>query len=626
MLSMERRHAAGLAAIAIALGGALIPSLCFAGANSLGTYLSITDQVNPSFSPTGRDIAFVAQDSGTWQVWRMRVNGQGRKQVTRGPDSVDFAMWIPNSAHTIFYAHGLGGNERQQFFTIQDDGTNDRPLFTGEARIKHVFGAFSPSGRLLAFSSNRRDVAAFDIYVMDVASRHVRRVFTSGGAAYAAGWSHDGGKLLVRRVNSPYDDDLFLVDLASAASRRLTPHRGKANFDGATFAADGGSIICITTLDREFRTLVRLDIARRTISTIRPIPYDVDELRLSPDGSRLAYTVNRDGYGDVVIADARSGEPSMQAQVPPSVPESLVFDPAGRQLAFAASGPTFPKTIWRVDMSRGTTEEVTRPDLHGIAASSFVVPTLAKVRSFDGSTIPGWLYSPRSRRAAWPVVMDIHGGPEEQDRVWFWPWAQYLVSLGYAVFDPNIRGSTGYGRTYLHLADGRKREDAIKDVHALRTWLVEQGADPRRIALSGASYGGYVVLASLYHYPDDWAAGVEIYGVSNWETFLEQTASYRRANREAVYGSLRRDRAFLRRISPIHHVDRIKAPVLIFAGANDPRVPLSQSRAIATALKEQGVPVELRVYGNEGHGIAHVSNLRDLYDLQFKFLQKYLGK
>jgi dipeptidyl aminopeptidase/acylaminoacyl peptidase len=622
---MERRIMAHLAADTIALG-ALLLSPCVAAAKGLGTYLSITDQVNPSFSPTGNDVAFVAQDSGTWQVWRMRVDGHGRRQVTHSPESVDFATWIPHSAHTIFYVHAAGGNERQQFFTIRDDGTSDRPLFTAEDNVSHVFGAFSPSGRQLAFSSNRRDAAVFDVYVMDVDGRHVRRVFTSRGAAYAAGWSFDGHKILVRRINSPYDDDLFLVDLANAASRHLTPHRGKANFDGAAFAADDRSVICITTLDREFRTLVRIDIAHRTISTMRRIPYDVDELRLSADGSRLAYSVNREGYGDVVIADARTAEPAMQARTPPSVPESLVFDPSGRQLVFAASGPTFPKTIWRVDLDRGTTEAVTHPDLHGIAADSLVIPALAKVRSFDGRTVPGWLYRPKSRRTAWPVVMDIHGGPEEQDRVWFWPWAQYLVSRGYALFDPNIRGSTGYGRTYLHLADGRKREGAIKDVRALRTWLVRQGADPRRIALSGASYGGYAVLSSLYHYPDDWAAGVEIYGVSDWETFLEQTASYRRANREAVYGSLRNDRAFLRRISPIHHVDRIKAPVLIFAGANDPRVPLSQSRTIAMALRKHGVPVELRVYGNEGHGIAHVSNLRDLYDLQFRFIEKYLGR
>jgi dipeptidyl aminopeptidase/acylaminoacyl peptidase len=264
------------------------------------------------------------------------------------------------------------------------------------------------------------------------------------------------------------------------------------------------------------------------------------------------------------------------------------------------------------------------PDFHGVPPQAIVQPSVVHVRSFDGRMVQAWYFKPKSPHGKLTVLLDIHGGPEEEDRAWFYPFAQYLLSRGYALLDPNIRGSTGFGRTYLHLADGRKREDAIKDVKALHDWLAAQGdVNPRGIFIDGASYGGYVVLSALYHYPSAWAGGADIYGVADWVDFLERTAPARRANREGVYGSLAHDRAFLASISPINHIDRIRGPLLIMGGANDRIVPISQSVKLASELRARGVPVQLHVFPNEGHGFAHVADLISAYRYMIAFMQRY---
>jgi dipeptidyl aminopeptidase/acylaminoacyl peptidase len=232
---------------------------------------------------------------------------------------------------------------------------------------------------------------------------------------------------------------------------------------------------------------------------------------------------------------------------------------------------------WAYDLRSGKTTRILQPNFRGVAPMSIVEPQVVHIRSFDGTMVPAWYFRPKTTRGNLVVELDIHGGPEEQDRAWLYPWAQYLTSRGYALLDPNIRGSSGYGRTYLHMADGRERENAVKDVKALRDWLADSGgAGPKSIFVNGASYGGYVVLSSLYHYPYAWAGGIDVYGVADWVDFLEKTGEDR-ANREAVYGSLAHDRQFLRSISPINHVNKIKRPVLIIAGANDPIVRFLQA-------------------------------------------------
>lgn len=588
----------------------------------LTTYMSLTDVAFLSTSPDSSRIAYTSKETGNWQLWIANLDGSHRRQLTNSADGADGAWWIPGDAHTILYSSSHGGSGVDQFYTIRDDRPGSSPLFPSEKNVTHVFGSFSRDGSKIVFSSNRRNEQAFDVYVYDRKTGTAQRVYTSAYSAYATDWSADGQTLLVQVVYSPYNADLYTVDLRTGKSRLLTAHTTQANFDSSQFTPDMRGVVTVSDLHEEFHAIQRIDLGTLAMRPVLNVPHDIDQVLYSPDGRHMVYIVNKEGYGDVVVADASGrtiGSPSM----PPYIAESPVFARDGRLLLFNASGPTFPKVTWSYDLQTDKTTQILHPNFHGIPPASLVEPTIVHVRSFDGTMIPAWYFQPKNHSGKMPVLLDIHGGPELQDRAWFYAFAQYLAAHGYALLDPNIRGSSGYGRAYLHAADGRKRENAIKDVAALRDWLeTSGGADPKNIFIDGASYGGYVVLASLYHYPDAFAAGIDIYGVADWVTFLEKTNEVRSA-REAIYGSLAHDRAFLESISPINHVSQIKRPVLIVAGQNDTIVPVSQDHRMAAALRRNGVPVQLHVFPNEGHGISNLRDLMALYGWMTAFMQQY---
>jgi dipeptidyl aminopeptidase/acylaminoacyl peptidase len=593
----------------------------------LETYLKLTDVAYISTSPDSSRIAYTSKESGTWQVWVMNFDGSDKRQVTNEKDGADFVQWVPDDPHTMLYSTSVGGSGVDQFYYVRDDRSGSTPLFPKETSVTHGNAVFSPDGSMLAFSSNARNASDNDVYVLHRDTGRVRRVYTVEGTAYATAWSPDGTKLLVRRVDTPYNDNLYVVDLKAGTSRLMTPHTGDANFDSSQFTPDMRGILSVSDLGSEFHSIQRIDMTTRAIRPLLGIPNDIDQVLLSPDGKTMAYIVNREGYGDVVVSDAATGRTIGTPTMPPYIAESLTFARGGRTLLYNASGPRFPKVMWAYDLDTHTTARLITPNFHGIPPGALVEPTIVHVRSFDGRMVPAWYFRPEHYSGKLTVLLDMHGGPEEQDRAWDYPFAQYLVSRGYGLLDPNVRGSTGYGRTYLHLADGRKREDAVKDVEALRKWLVTSGgADPKSIFIDGASYGGYLVLSSLYNYPHAYAGGMDVYGVADWVDFLEKTAPYRRANREGVYGSLKTDRAFLASISPINHVAQIKSPVLIAAGKNDTIVPVEQDERMAAALKRDGVPVELHIFPNEGHGFNHLANLIELYKLEAAFMQRYGAK
>jgi len=569
---MLHKYVAPCALALFALGSA--PAL--AGSAPLSAYLKITDVAWESASPGARRIAYTARDSGNWQVWVANFDGSRRRQLTNDPDAIDAAWWVPNDAHTILYTKSHGGDGVDQFNYVRDDRPGSVALFPNEPKVGHVFGAFSPDGSKLAFSSNRRKTRDFERLCFESGNRERAPRLSGEGAAYATAWSPDAKALLVRHVLTPYNDDLYTVNLQTGAARLLTPHGGAANFDSSQFTPDMRSVICVSDLNGEVHAIRRINIATREMTPVLNLRRDVDQVALSPDGRRMAYIVNRDGFGDAV-ADAATGRKIGSPAMPPSIAEQLEFIDGGRMLLFDAEGPTYPKVPWAYDLRSGKTTRILQPNFRGVAPMSIVEPQVVHIRSFDGTMVPAWYFRPKTTRGNLVVELDIHGGPEEQDRAWLYPWAQYLTSRGYALLDPNIRGSSGYGRTYLHMADGRERENAVKDVKALRDWLADSGgAGPKSIFVNGASYGGYVVLSSLYHYPYAWAGGIDVYGVADWVDFLEKTGEDR-ANREAVYGSLAHDRQFLRSISPINHVNKIKRPVLIIAGANDPIVRFLQA-------------------------------------------------
>jgi dipeptidyl aminopeptidase/acylaminoacyl peptidase len=301
------------------------------------------------------------------------------------------------------------------------------------------------------------------------------------------------------------------------------------------------------------------------------------------------------------------------------------------KLAFSFSSPTQNGDIWLYDLNLKRLTQITQSDRAGIDPKKFLAPDLIKFETFDGRKIPAWFYqmptlAKRDGSSKIPVIVSVHGGPEGQERPGFNPLYQYYLSRGYAILAPNVRGSTGYGKTYTHLDDVEKREDSVKDLAAAVDWLkTKGGADPKRIAIIGGSYGGYMTMAAITLYPELWAAAVGTVAITNWETFLQNTSGYRRRQREVEYGRLDRDIEFLRRISPIRKIDRIRTPLFVISGRNDPRVPYTEGEQMVDALRKRGAPVEYKLYDDEGHGISKLKNRLELYPLVADFLDKYMN-
>lgn len=377
-----------------------------------------------------------------------------------------------------------------------------------------------------------------------------------------------------------------------------------------------------TDYGRETLAVARLEDSR--VSYVIEDEGDVDGLVVDNLGKTMSYSINREGFSECHLYDLATGQDRHLSDFDRSIVSELVFDASGQFLAVNHGGPDHNMNISLVSVSDGSAVPLTRAPMTGINPHTFISPEVIRYRSFDGRDIPAYVYRPKGP-GKFPVVISVHGGPESQERPVFNGWYQYLLAQGYALVAPNVRGSTGYGKTYAHLDDREKRMDSVRDIASLVEWIRAQpGLDGNRIAISGGSYGGFMVLSSITQYPELFQAAIDIVGIANLESFLENTSVWRRALREVEYGYLSTDRDFLRRFSPIHYVDRIKAPLFVVHGANDPRVPLNEAEQIVEALSKRGQPVQLRIFDDEGHGIAKLKNRMALYPALVEFLDRHL--
>lgn len=582
-------------------------------------FLNVRNAYAPSPSPDGSAAAFLYDVTGVPQAWLVSSGDAWPRQLTFFGERVSLAEFAPAGGRLAF-AMDLGGSEEHKLYSLAlSDGTVT-PLADDDGVI-HNWGRWSPDGRAAAFSSNARDRRFFDIYTQTPGGAR-DRVLEQDGTNSVADWGGGGRYLVVSRANSNLDNDLYLLDLESREVRHLTPHDGEAVFAAAALQ-DDGSILLISNRDREFMGLARLDTRDLTLEYIAEAGWDVEDLAATRDGRVLAYAVNEDGYSHVYLR--RDGRNVELRGVPSGVAAGLRFSEDGSTLMFTLYGPTRNGDAWAVDTESGEARQLTFAGRAGIAEEALVEPELVRFRSFDGLEIPAFLYLPRDSAKPLPVVLHVHGGPEAQARPVFNPTIQFLVHRGIAVLQTNVRGSTGYGKTYTHLDDVRKRMDSVADLQAAAEWLVASGtASKYRIAVMGGSYGGFMTLAALTSYPDTWAAGVDTVGIANFVTFLENTGPWRRKLREVEYGSLEADREFLEEISPINHVDRIKAPLLVIHGANDPRVPVGEAEQIVEKLRARGQPVEYLRYEDEGHGIVKLRNRISSSERIAAFLEKQL--
>jgi protease II len=563
--------------------------------------------------------------TGTFQLWELE--GSELRQLTDLPEPAS-GRYLPG-ARQVVVAVDEGGNERHQLFLLDLSSGELEPVVR-DPRFLHRIAGLTRDGRQLAYLTNRRNGTDMDLYVRDLASGEERLVYREGGYCQPQGFSPDGRFLTLGRPGGgPMDTELVLVDAGGSGHRVLTPHAEPADVSEPAWLADSSGFYFSTNQGGDRLRLARYDLSSDRWEWAAPeAAWDVHCV-ICEDGSTLLVEANDDGWsrlflhrvpdlapiGEVPLA--RPGVAWQDERVPAPV---MATD--GSWTAYTLSGPDQPPAVYRFDQASGETALLAGegPD------PSLVAPQGARLTSFDGEQVPVHLYRPRSSGQGSPVVVSVHGGPESQARPVFDPVVQGLVARGYAVVAPNVRGSTGYGKRWYSLDDTVRRLDSVADLAAVHDWLGEAGLDPRRAAIWGASYGGYMVLAAVSTQPERWAAGVDIVGISDLVTFLEGTSGYRRALREREYGSLDRDQEFLHAASPLTHVASIRAPLFIIHGANDPRVPASEAEQIAASLKSRGIDHELLIYPDEGHGLARLANRLDAYPRAVDFLDRVLGE
>jgi len=625
-------------------------SFSFGQNYTIQQYLNIKSASGPTFSPDAKHLAYLTNVTGTTQVWVIDLPDGKPRQLTNYDDNVSFVRWLGDGGGLIF-GKAKGGDENTQFYWMKSDGTGVKAL-TDEPGIRHNFGLVSDDSKIIAYTSNKRDRTYFDIYSMEIATGKETLLYQFDGNNSIAAMNDSGTKFIINRDGTELslDNNLYLVDARTKSEILLTPHTGAAEFGEANFVADG--IVFTHNDNREFISLAQMrkknasgddwSDANRETQIIDDSKWDVDDLAMDQYGSEIAYTLNREGFSElylrkyetdgkplITVVDKKAEQVKLPAQ---GIVGGLTFNKDQSKLAFSFSSATQNGDIWVYDLKSKSLSQVTHSDRAGIDRASLVAPRLIKFKSFDGRDIPAWYYLPRMTPGAkdrvgnkYKTIVSVHGGPEGQERPGFSGLYQYYLSRGYAILATNVRGSTGYGKTYTHLDDVTKREDSVKDLAYAVEWLKTSGeADPKKISIMGGSYGGYMTLAAITLYPDLWAAAVDTVGIGNWESFLKNTSGYRRRQREVEYGRLDRDIDFLRSISPIAKIDRIKCPLFVIAGKNDPRVPWTEGQQMVDALQKRGATVQWKVYDDEGHGVSKLKNRLELYPLVADFLDKYM--
>jgi dipeptidyl aminopeptidase/acylaminoacyl peptidase len=523
----------------------------------------------------------------------------------------------------LHYLHGIGGDTDHG---IGDGWTTDD--VTRQPKAIHTFGGWSHDGVRFAFSANREDASRFDIYVQKRGETEAKLLLKGpGGYFTAVSWSPDDSTLLILRAESNTVQELHLCDVKTAKSRLLSA--GGVQYHNPCWSADGKSIFCASDHDGDLLELVEIRIDKpeiRPFGQAKNFKQEVEAVHSSPNGKWLAWTLNADGKSVLRLRDLKTEKTRTVAGLPLGVVLQLDFALDDSKLALVLDGPRNNPDVWVYDLATDKFRQVSHSSRAGVPFSRFVEPELIRYKTFGDKMIPAWFYKPAGKTDALPpVIVYPHGGPESQTRPNFNAIFQYFVQRGYAVLAPNVRGSTGYGREYMSLDDTTKRMDSVKDLAHAAFWLRdEKKGDPKRLAVYGGSYGGFMVLAAVANYPDLWAAGIDVVGICNFVTFLEKTGAYRRAHREKEYGNLREHREFLEKISPINHVDKIKCPMMVIHGKNDPRVPIEEAEQIVAALKKRNIPVEYLRYEDEGHGLVKLKNRLDAYPKMADFLDRYL--
>ncbi len=580
--------------------------------------------------PTRREILITTRFADVPQIHRVAMPGGARTQLTFYPERVGNARYRPKSDDIVF-GKDVGGGEWFQLF-LRDGRTGKVSMFT-DGKSRNTEGPFTRDGKWLAYESTKRTGRDNDVYVVDPSDSKTERLVLQGkgGGWFATDWAPDGRSLLVAEAISANESRYYLVDVASGAKTLFTPEtKEMVSYGRARFSPDGRTVYLTSDKDDEFHRLVAVDVETRKWDVLTPdVKWDVNGFDLSDDGSKIAYVLNDAGAETLHVLDLKTRRELPLPKLALGTIGSLRFRSDSKELAFSLSSARSPSDVYSVDVTTGRLARWTESETGGLDAATFSEPEAISWKSFDGKTITGFLYRPPASFAGpRPVIVNIHGGPEGQFQPGFLGRNNFFMNeLGVAMIFPNVRGSSGFGKTYLALDNGEKREDTVKDVGALLDWIAAQpGLDKSRVMVTGGSYGGYMTLASMTHYNDRFRCAVDVVGISNWVTFLEHTEAYRRDLRRVEYGDERdpKMRAFLERVSPLTSAGNITKPMFIVAGKNDPRVPYTEAEQMVSAIKKNGGPVWFLMANDEGHGFSKKKNQDFQFYAGVKFVEDNL--
>lgn len=603
-------------------------------------FYSTTSHVGASFAPDESRILVTSDRDGVFNVYSLPVAGGEPEQLTFSKASANFGLAYFPADERVLFAADQGGNEITHLFVRELDGTVVE--LTPEPDARATFAGFSFDDRTLYVTTNQRDPRFMDLYAVAIpearasgpSGDYERSLLFENAAGYNLGpVSRDGRFLAVARANDNSDSDVYLVDLADpgAAPRHVTPHAGSVAHVPETFAPDGALLYYRSNEGSEFERIWSYALDGGARRVVYDADWDVSSYAFSRSGAHLAVAVNEDARSRVRAFETASGRELDLSQLPAGEISGITFPRSGRSLACYVNRDTSPADLYVLSLEGGGLRRLTRSLNPAIAEEDLVDSEVVRFRSFDGLEIPAILYRPRgtpaSQRAA--AVIYVHGGPGGQTRVGYNPTIQHLVNHGYVVLGINNRGSSGYGKTFHHLDDRRHGQDDLDDCVFARRYLAGlDWVDGDRVAIMGGSYGGYMVAAALAFRPDEFRAGIDIFGVTNWLRTLESIPPWWEAQKKSLYaemGDPATDRERLHAISPLFHAERIRRPLLVVQGKNDPRVLQVESDELVEKVRAAGVPVEYVLFDDEGHGFRRKENRIRASEAYLDFLDAHVG-
>ena len=589
-------------------------------------FLLAQGAISAAPSPDGKQLAFRWSVTGEPQLWVTPTEGGWPRQLTFG-SGMTFFEWSPMGEH-LLVGRDTEGDEREGYYLLSDDGRTEREVLPPSDAFRQ-FGMFSPDGQRILYSSTERNGRDFDIYLADVTSGETRMVFRGEFGFFPLAWQPGGSLVLVSETRGEDANDVHLLDLEDGRITPLFQPEVSAAFTDFQWLPDGSGFYYATNIDREFMALAYYSLAERAFTLLETPEYDIERPRLTRDGRFLSWLTNENGYSRLHATDLASGKQLAPPTLPAGVYD-IAFATHAPVLSILIDGVTTPGDVYAWNLASGATSQPVRANLAGLDTQQFSTPRPLTYHARDGVTLHGLLYQPDPAKhpGKRPLVVQVHGGPTSQSRPRFRRSEQHLVSQGIAVFSVNVRGSTGYGKTYARLDNQEKRLDSVRDLvdtvgFLSGEWLI----DTHRAAVMGASYGGYMVNAVLGAYPGVFKAGVSAVGVSDWVRALQEASPALQASDRIEYGDIREERwqAFYAENSPIHQAKNIDVPMLFSHGANDPRDPVTESDRMVREVRSHGVEVRYLRFPDEGHQIRKLENRVAYHSAVAEFLTQNLA-